>query len=148
MKRRSTSLPITRLPIEQDGYHLLIAGKINGKKANFLIDTGASRTVFDEQEIMPYLQEARFEANEKLSTGLGTNEMPSRVTLIDSIKFGRLHITHYPSVIIDLSNVHFSYSALGLPRIVGILGGDLMNKYQCRIDYGRLRITFYYHLPA
>ncbi|MBK9292367.1 MAG: clan AA aspartic protease [Bacteroidetes bacterium] len=142
MRTLTTSLPIMLLPIEQDGYHLLIEGRINGKKANFLVDTGASRTVFDEQEIMNYLDEASFEDNEKLSTGLGTNDMPSRVTTIAHIRFGRLNIFDYTSVIINLSNVHLSYQALGLPRIVGVLGGDLLHAYRCRIDYGKLRITF------
>jgi len=144
MRPASTSLPLILLPIEQDGFHLMIAGKINGRKANFLVDTGASRTVFDEHAIMPYLKEACFEDNEKLSTGLGTNEMPSRVTMIESIRFGRLEIINYPSVVINLSNVHLSYQALGLPGIVGVLGGDLLHEHQCRIDYGRLRITFFY----
>ncbi len=144
MLSTSTSLPIILLPIEQDGYHLLIEGRINGKKANFLVDTGASRTVFDEQAIIPYLKEAIFEDNEKLSTGLGTSEMPSKVTVIESIRFGRLKISNYPSVIINLSNVHLSYEALGLPGVVGVLGGDLLHQHQCRIDYGRLRITFFH----
>lgn len=144
MKQRSTSLPIQLLPIEQDGFHILIIGRINGKKANFLVDTGASRTVFDEHGVMPYLEEANFEDNEKLSTGLGTSEMPSRVTVIDKISFGRLKIRDYPSVVINLSNVHSSYEALGLPRIVGVLGGDLLHQHRCRIDYGRLRITFFF----
>ncbi len=144
MKPRSTSLPIQLLPIEQDGFHILIIGRINGKKANFLVDTGASRTVFDDHEVMAFLKEACFEDNEKLSTGLGTSEMPSRVTVIDEIRFGRLKIRNYPSVVINLSNVHNSYEALGLPRIVGVLGGDLLHKHQCKIDYGRLRITFYF----
>ncbi|HMM11788.1 MAG TPA: retropepsin-like aspartic protease [Bacteroidales bacterium] len=144
MKPCSTSLALELLPIEQDGYHLLVKGRINGKKANFLVDTGASRTVFDEKEIMPYLNNASFEDNEKLSTGLGTSEMPSMVTVIENIRFGRLNIKEYPSVIIDLSNVHKSYDLLGLPRIVGVLGGDLLYQYQCRIDYSKMRIRFFY----
>jgi predicted aspartyl protease len=145
MKLATTSLPLVHLPIEQDGCHLMIVGKINGKRANFLVDTGASRTVFDEQAIMPYLKkEALFEDNEKLSTGLGTSEMPSMVTIIQTIRLGRLNILDYPSVIINLKNIHNSYSALGLPLIVGVLGGDLLYEHRCRIDYGRMRITFYY----
>lgn len=43
-----TTIPLQILPIENDGFHLMIVVKINRKNANLIIDTGASRTVFDE----------------------------------------------------------------------------------------------------
>ena len=64
-----TNVPIEILPIEDDGFHLMLKAKINGKKANLIIDTGASRTVFDEILIKDFLPKAYddFETNEKLS---------------------------------------------------------------------------------
>ena len=64
-----TNIPLQLLPIENDGFHLMVEVEINGKKANLVVDTGASRTVFDEIEIQNYLNEdeGEFHENERLS---------------------------------------------------------------------------------
>jgi len=79
--------------------------------------------------------------NEKLSVGLGTNSMPSIVTVIDLISFGHLKIKNYQAVALDLSHVLESYSKLGLPRVDGILGGDLLYQYRAVVDYGKSILT-------
>lgn len=132
------------LEIESDGFHLMTYGLINGKKASFLIDTGASRTVFDLEGIKSFLSDQAFEENEKLSTGLGTNSMPSQVTQIDTITFGELIIKNYTAVVIDLTHVHQSYKILGLPEINGVLGGDILRTYKCVINYRKKKLKFYY----
>jgi hypothetical protein len=138
-----TIVPIQLLPIENDGFHILVKGKINRKKALFLVDTGASRSVFDQHGIRKFMSEATFEANERLSTGLGTNSMPSMVTEIASISFGDLVIKDYTAIAIDLKHVFESYDKLGLPNIDGILGGDILVTYRCVINYGKRRLKFY-----
>ena len=70
MKReaRKNTVPLTIIPIENDGFHLMVEGFINGKAARFLIDTGASRTVFDQERILDFFdgEVADFEHNEAL----------------------------------------------------------------------------------
>ena len=57
MLKRSTIIPIDKLLIEDDGSHLLVKAKINGKIARLLIDTGASRSVFDTEKIRSFVNE-------------------------------------------------------------------------------------------
>ena len=141
-----TKIPIKILPIEDDGFHLMLKAKINGKKANLIIDTGASRTVFDESLIKDFLPEAYddFEANEKLSTGLGTNTMKSAAFNLKSLKLGELVISDYMAVILDLTNINASYSKLNLPLIHGVLGGDLLKKYKAVLYYQSKILKLYY----
>lgn len=54
--RRYTEIPFDVLPIDNDGYHIMIKGKINDKDANFIIDTGASQTVFDKTTINDFAE--------------------------------------------------------------------------------------------
>lgn len=131
------NIPIRIIPIENDGFHLLVKIKINDRIATMIIDTGASRTVFDEELILKYLkvEESTFEENEKLSTGLGTNSMKSKAIELKSIKFGNLKIKNYQAIVLDLKHVNESYKMLKLPIIHGILGGDLLNKYKAVIYY-------------
>jgi len=136
-------IPFQLISIEGDGYHIMIDGQINGQKAIFLIDTGASRTVFDLEGIRKFVPEPDFLENERLSTGLGTNEMPSMVVVIENMGFGDLQIQYYMAIAIDLKHVHLSYQSLGLPAIDGVLGGDLLMQYRCVINYKTRKIKFY-----
>ena len=131
-------LPIAVIAIEDDGCHLMVRGFINGHEANFLIDTGASRTVFDQNRILSFLDGhvAEFEENTKLSTGLGTNTMVSKAVMLKEIKLGKLIISDYSAVVLEMSHINESYTKLDLPMIDGVLGGDLLEKYNALIDYG------------
>jgi len=126
MRANIVEVPFNLLSIEGDGYHLMIEGKINAKKANFVIDTGASRTVFDQQTILQFVDNPDFQNNERLSTGLGTNEMPSMVIEIERLAFGAAAVENYPAIAINLEHIHSSYAQLGLPEIHGVLGSDLL----------------------
>lgn len=139
-----TEIPFQVVSIEDDGFHLLTLGTINGKAATFLIDTGASRCVFDEGIIQQYMDETIFEENEKLSTGLGTNTMPTKIVELHSMGFGDLLIKGYVAVAIDLSHVTESYSNLGLPEINGVLGSDILHEYRCVINFKKKKLKFYY----
>lgn len=140
-----TNIPIEILPIEDDGFHLMIKAKINGKKANLIIDTGASRTVFDEVLIKDFLPREydEFEINEKLSTGLGTNTMESSAFNLKSLKLGNLNIKNYLAVILNLTNINESYTKLHLPLIHGVIGGDLLQKYKAVIYYKEKKLKLY-----
>lgn len=146
MDKKSTSIPIQLIPIEDDGYHIMIPARINGMDANLLVDTGASRTVFDNQNISRFLPEVReeFEKNDKLSTGLGTNTLESFVTSIDELELGDLLVQNYQTVILDLMHVNESYSKLELPIIDGVLGSDLLKKFDAEIYYKKKIIKLFY----
>jgi predicted aspartyl protease len=132
---KKTILPIDLLFIDDDGFHLMIHPLINNKKSCLLIDTGASRTVFDMERIQRFVDEKAFEPNEKLSTGLGTNSMQTHDVAIKKMQLNELVLKNIKSVLLDLSHVNESYSKLGLPAIDGVLGSDLMVKYNAVIDY-------------
>ena len=139
MKNKKTEIKINLIEIEDDGFHLMVPVKINRKKAILLLDTGASRTVFDQESILRFLPEVRedFEKNEKLSTGLGTNTLESEITQLKNIKIGDLRIRNYYAVILDMSHVNQSYGKLGLPPIDGVIGSDLLKEYNAVIDYSK-----------
>ncbi|MBI9037949.1 MAG: clan AA aspartic protease [Bacteroidales bacterium] len=130
-------IPITIIPIEDDGFHLMLEILINHQIANLIIDTGASRTVFDSNRIMKFVSDenSEFEKNEKLSTGLGTNSLESQAIELDSIKIGELEIEKYKAVILDMSHINQTYSGINIPEIDGVLGGDLLKKYNAEISY-------------
>lgn len=130
-------LPLEIVPIEEDGFHIFIQARINGRKARFLLDTGASRSVVDKDRIRSFFRntEPQLEKIEKFSTGLGTNSMESNTLILDILSFGRKSFRKYRTVALDLSHVNESYTLLGMRKIDGVLGGDLLLRMKAAIDY-------------
>lgn len=141
MLSRTTQIPIEMLNIEDDGSHLLVKTKINGKNARLLIDTGASRTVFDEEKILQFVNSKSFVEHDKLSTGLGTNSMRTSSVILKSLKVGNLTIDSFNAVLLDLKHVNDTYGKLGYSAIDGVLGNDILVKFNATINYKKLMLT-------
>ncbi len=136
-----TALPLNIFPIENDGYHIKVAIKVNGKNTSMILDTGASRTVFDETRITEFVGDNSIKEHDKLSSGLGTNSMTSKKVLIDNLQLGEIEITDYDATILDLTHVNQSYEKLELEPVDGILGGDILNDYEAIIDYSKQKLV-------
>ena len=141
--RRYIEVPIQLLDIEGEGFHIMVRGMIHGKEASFLIDTGASRSVFDPKTITAFIEDIQFEKKEGLSAGVGSSDLESATFVIDRLGIGALEITDYEGVALDLENIHEMYGKLGLPHIDGIIGGDLLRRHKAVINYRsrKLRLT-------
>jgi predicted aspartyl protease len=136
-RKMKTIIPIKILHIDNDGYHLMADITINRKKAKVIIDTGASRTVFDKDRIKKYVKTRSKKIKDKLSTGLGTSSMESHHLEISSLSIGKITIKKYATVLLDLSHVNNSYAQLGLEQIEGVLGSDILYNYKARIDFAK-----------
>ncbi len=136
-------VPINIISIEGDGFHLIAEGLINGKSARFVVDTGASRTVFDKERILDYIDNPEFNEKEGLSAGIGGTDISSFIFKLEELSFGELSIKDYQAVAMDLSNVNNSYAMLKIPPVDGVLGGDLLSKHQAVISYKlkKMRLT-------
>ncbi len=141
--RHYIEMPIQLLDIEGDGFHIMVGGLIHGKEARFLIDTGASRSVFDRKTIASFIDNPVFQKKDGLTAGVGGSDLESATFVIDSLSVGGLEMTAYEAVALDLENVHEMYGKLNLPHIDGIIGGDLLQKYKALINYRskKLRLT-------
>ena len=141
--RRYIEIPIQLLDIEGEGFHIMVKGMIHGKEASFLIDTGASRSVFDPKTISSFIENIEFEKKEGMTAGVGSSDLESATFRIDVFSLGGMEIFDYEAVALDLENIHEMYGKLGLPHIDGILGGDLLKRHKAVINYRnkKLRLT-------
>ena len=121
----------------------MVKGMIHGKEASFLIDTGASRSVFDPKTISSFIKNIEFEKKEGMTAGVGSSDLESATFRIDVFSLGDMEIFDYEAVALDLENIHEMYGKLGLPHIDGILGGDLLKRHKAVINYRnkKLRLT-------
>ena len=144
MRKKICNIDLELVPIDDDGFHMMVNGKINGINIRMLIDTGASKSVFDKNRISAILDIKDFESMEQLSTGLGTNTMQSEMADIELFSIGNVEIKKSPVVILDLSHVNESYEMIGDKGIDGVLGSDFLQYHNAVIYYKKPRLKLYY----
>lgn len=137
----STSIiPLQILSIEDDGLHLMIQAKVNSINCHLLLDTGASRTVFDKTQILKFIGPHELEEHDKLSTGLGTDSMPTSSANLIQFEIGEVVVSNFKAILLDLAHVNSSYEKMGFNTIDGVLGSDILFSYNAKINYKKLQL--------
>ena len=121
--------------IEPEGVHIFIDAEINNYPVKLLVDTGASRCVFDKNSVEELFDNHKIDKSEELSIVLGTDSMESMTTVFSSLKIGELEIENFETVVLDLSHVNQSYEALEFEKIFGVIGGDFLKKFNAIINF-------------
>ncbi|WP_257669941.1 aspartyl protease family protein [Parapedobacter tibetensis] len=129
-------VPLTLLNLQDDGFHLLLEVVVFGKPFNAVLDTGASKTVFDKATVEAYLHEdMELQHTDMVSTGLGTTSMQSFVLTVPDLLLGGLHLKKFEVAVLDLSTINYAYQQLDIDPVIGVIGGDILKRYGAVIDY-------------
>ena len=112
-----------------------------GQKLFAVVDTGASRSVFDKTFVKEHLKELEHSEETQATTLFSTSSTLQAV--IPAIKIGSLVLKDYETVALDLETVNQAYENLGHPPIIGIIGSDLLLKYQAVINYKKMKLYLY-----
>ncbi|WP_276089974.1 retropepsin-like aspartic protease [Pedobacter sp. JY14-1] len=142
---RTITVPLTLISLEDDGFHLLADIVIFGLRLYAVVDTGASRSVFDKsllQGHLPGLDHREGDLATTLFTTSGTIQ-----AVLPELRIGRLCIRDYDAVALDLESVNNTYKGFGHPPIAGIIGSDLLLRYHAVIDYKKTRLFLHEDLP-
>ena len=143
MLNNETTVPLNIIDLHEDGFHPLIHITVFGKSFTVVLDTGASKTAFDQTLLLKAYQQAELTISDRLSTGLGTNSMESSTVKIEDLLIGGLPIEPFDVAVLDLSTINIAYSQLGHPEVLGVLGGDILMKYKAIIDYGKHQMKLF-----
>ncbi len=113
--------------------HIICKARINGKKANLLIDTGASDSCI-HSELQDYFKLKKdgepFEAS-----GASEGKMEAIMTLNCKIKLGKKYNGEQAFALLDLSYVNRTLTAQGVQEIDGVIGADFLKENKATIDY-------------
>lgn len=137
----ATRIKLDIFSLDKDGHHIRLKALVNGKEADFILDTGASRTVFDKNVIHEFIPDVDLMQHDSKTSGVGSNELESYSTIIKKIQIGNLLIRKYHCAVIDLTHVNIAYSMVGEPKVHGVLGGDILMKYKAKINYAAGTLT-------
>ena len=136
-------LPLQIIELEHDNFHILISGEFqDGEKCHWIIDTGASKSVMDVR-LNPYYEKLESNGDDEYqSAGINQGMIETEVGNLFSLKFGELTIENLKVALIDLDHINSIYEKYTDYRIAGLIGGDVLKKYQCQIDYFSESLTF------
>jgi hypothetical protein len=138
----SISTPLKLINLQDDGFHLLVEVVVFKEKHFAVLDTGASRSVFDKKLIEQHLAETLQVSEEINAATLFTTTSTIQAT-IPEVKIGRLKIKNYETVAFDLQSVTDTYQQFGHPPIIGIIGGDILMQYKAVINYEKSTLRLY-----
>ena len=142
---KKISIPLKAVSLREEGFHLFVKARLGKLSMRLLIDTGASKTVLDKNFLSKNFPGLSLEANEQLTTGVGTNSIQSEFAEIDLLQIGKLRLKNYKVAVLDLQHVNETYSMIQLPGIDGVLGCDVLVEKNAVIDLRKseLRIKTY-----
>jgi len=108
------TVPLQIIDLHEDGFHPLIDVTIFGMPFTLVLDTGASKTAFDQTILLQAGDNAVIKSSDRLSTGLGTNTMASSTAIINDMHLGNLLIRQFEVAVLDLSSINIAYRQLTL----------------------------------
>jgi len=143
---RTITVPLRLINLQDDGFHLLVEIVVFGETYLAVVDTGASRTVFDTAILDKHLTEVIIHEDPHEEEHQATTLFSTSKTVLATfplLRLGKLIIREYTTVGLDLQSVNQTYEHLGHPVIAAILGGDILLQYHAVINYKKLTLKLY-----
>ena len=118
--------------------HIHIECKINNKKGNFIVDTGASNSCIN------YLSASKFNIELKKSNELAssaTNKISETYySENNTLTIGNFQKKNLDFILFDMTFINNSLEEKGVSQIDGILGSDILNELKACINYKKKEI--------
>lgn len=134
-------LPIEIIELEEGNYHIMVNSQFSDRSfGKWVIDTGASKSVFDSSLEKYYKVVESDLESEMFSAGIGIDSFETRVGEIKKIKFGELEVKIFRVALIDLSHINGLYNKYTSERICGLIGSDFLMKHQGVVNYRKKQL--------
>ncbi|HDR52654.1 MAG TPA: hypothetical protein ENN90_13725 [Mariniphaga anaerophila] len=134
-------IPLQIMELENDNYHLVVCSVFNDNSPGYwVVDTGASRTVFDKNLEKQYVISEE-EADQLHTAGIGEKPIETTIAILNPFSLDKLKVNTLKVALLDLSQINNLYSKATSLRICGLLGGDFLVQFQAVIDYKKRIMT-------
>lgn len=124
--------------LEEQAYHILVEAEFDDfKNGWWIIDTGASRSVFDQTMSELYVQENR---DSVLATGLGQEMVETGSGSISDFVLGGASWGTLKVALVDFQHINAEYSKFTDKKIIGLLGADFLLATSAILDFKQHKI--------
>lgn len=139
-----TSAEYCFIPFQTIGRQIpVVEALLNGERAWFIIDTGASFTLLNASEADRF---GFFVREHPLHQQTEVNGLGGKLTLHETfscrIDLGPLEIRHFPWKSGNINLISMKILTNEKIRIAGILGSDLLSKYGINVNYDTQTISY------
>jgi hypothetical protein len=134
-------IPLELIELEDDNYHLTVKSKFGtGEDGLWVIDTGASKTVFNIalKDHFDLVQEEEEKVIQ--SAGIGSDRLDTALGVLHPFTLGGFLIGPLQVALIDLSHINSLYYHVVEKEICGLIGSDFLREHKAIIDYSKLRL--------
>ena len=136
-----TKIPLQIIELEEHNFHIAISCRFfNQTSGMWIVDTGASKTVFDKNKIEFYIHSDDVE-EEIHSAGISDEPLKSTIAILKTLHFEKLKIQDLKVALIDLSHINELYQKKVNIEICGLIGSDFLMKYAATIDFKKQRLV-------
>ncbi len=132
---KNYNVPLALWELDPEGFHIVVKGRLQGKRIRLLIDTGANHSCFDKSLIETISISDEEMEKDEVNIGIGGSNFQTEIANITDLKVGRMPVEKLTTRLLDISEINEMYVQMGFKRIHGILGGDFLHRYEAVIDY-------------
>jgi hypothetical protein len=135
-------IPLNLVELEAENYHITISSIFkNGAEGLWIIDTGASKTVFNQSLIELYEPIEMDENSQIQSAGIGAGHFDTSLGELMAFMMGALSVDPLHVALIDLSHINKLYFKTTQKEICGLIGSDFLLERKAIIDYEKLELV-------
>lgn len=128
-------IPLQIIELEDNNFHLVVQSVFEDKTTGYwVVDTGASRTVFDKNLGKQYVISEE-EADQLHTAGIGEKPIETTIAYLKPCSLGKLKMENLKVALLDLTHINKLYSNATSLCICGLLGGDFLMKHKAVLDY-------------
>lgn len=136
-----TKIPIDIIELESSNYHLILPTQFEGVRIGYwIIDTGASKSVFDKNHADFILSE-NGETEDLHAANMSEEPLKTSLGILKPLLFGKLKVDNMKVALMDMNHINELYQKVTDYKICGLLGSDFLLKYNAVIDYKRKRLV-------
>lgn len=141
MKKIKTKLEL--MNIMDEIFHHIVPCKINGKNGRLLVDTGASKTVFDVERLKKFNHKGKTPMAMSPSAGAGGILNGMQIIILKNMNIlKKINAKNYLVALTDLSHINHLFTSLKGEAIDGVLGNDFLINYGATIDFAKNSVEF------
>ncbi|MCL1821212.1 MAG: retropepsin-like domain-containing protein [Prolixibacteraceae bacterium] len=130
------TIPFELIALEENNYHITVYCKFdNDDEGMWVIDTGASKTVFDQTLEHLYSPLEVDDSLEIKSSGIGGARLETTLGKLHAFALGDLRMEPMQVALIDLSHINELYYNATDKKICGLIGSDFLLKHKAVINY-------------
>lgn len=143
-RKKITTVPLELIELEDQNFHILLNSQLSDNSwGKWVIDTGASKTVFDIN-LKTHFTTVEMNNTEIQSAGIGEGNIETMAGTVHSLCIGSLQLFNEPVALIDLKFINELYRKFSNVQIVGLIGSDFLVKHQAIINYKKNEMKLYY----